>query len=382
MAHPPTGPGRAAASGPQAPERVPNAAPKPPGRPDYKVYRSRAGPLSRLRLGDRLRLPRRGGDGSSGGPREITPGRVAKVVAGVAVAWIVLSAVLFGVSAQTTRGVPERTEQALAEGGGGTLLAGSTILVLGSDERPQRVQDALAEQGSDFSEGGRADSIMLLHAGLGNVNRLSILRDSVAEIPGQGTQRINAAYFYGGPPLMIETVESFMGNDLQIDHVILVSFERFPDLIDALGGIDVTAENEICAEGFDGAGDGLQLEAGKHHLDGRTALTFARVRKNDCAPEEDDRARAARQQEVFSGIRSQALSPSAFLRLPLVGWEAPRAIRTDLRGPGLAMLFADLLTGGTGESSVLEPTTVNPDGSVTVSEESRAQAVDELLGRD
>ncbi|HEV2075281.1 MAG TPA: hypothetical protein VGR10_03500, partial [Thermoleophilaceae bacterium] len=60
----------------------------------------------------------------------------------------------------------------------------------------------------------------------------------------------------------------------------------------------------------------------------------------------------------------------------------PRAIRSDLRGPGLAMLFADLLTGGTGDTNVLEPDEINADGSVLVYEESKARAVDALLGRD
>jgi LCP family protein required for cell wall assembly len=236
--------------------------------------------------------------------------------------------------------------------------------------------------GQDPGEGGRADSILLLHVGFGSVQRLSILRDSFAEIPNHDSQKINAAYFLGGPSLMIRTVEGFLGNGLQIDHLIEVKFADFPELIDALGGVDVTTENEICAEGFDGAGEGFDLAQGDHHLNGVDALTFARVRSNPCAPEEDDRARAARQQEVLSGIRSQALSPTTFLRLPWASWEAPRAIRTDLQGPGLAALFGDLLTGGTGETTVLEPTgPANGDGSLPISEEARAQAADDLLGR-
>jgi LCP family protein required for cell wall assembly len=295
---------------------------------------------------------------------------------------VLLSAVLFVISAQTTPGFPESTERALSDEG--NLVTGSTILVLGSDERPPKVRKALAESGNDPGEGGRADTILLFRVGFGTVRRLSILRDSYAEIPGQGAQKINAAYFLGGPPLMIETVENFMGNGLKIDHIIEVNLERFPELIDALGGVDVTAENEICAPPFDfGGGDGFDLPPGEHHLDGLDALGFARVRTNPCAPEEDDADRAARQQEVFSGIRSQALSPLTFFRLPWVSWEAPRAIKSDLRGPGLAALFADLLTGGSGgETNVLEPSGAGPAGSLEVSEETRAKAVDELLGRE
>jgi LCP family protein required for cell wall assembly len=277
---------------------------------------------------------------------------VLKVVLAAVAAWILLAVVVFVISAQTTSGVSDRTEDALS--GDGNLLTGANILVLGSDKRPPQLREQLEELGGDPGGVGRADSILLVHASFGSVRKLSILRDSLAEIPGHPPQKINAAFALGGTPLMIDTVEGFMGHGLGIDHVILVSFSEFPELIDALGGVDVTAENEICAPGFDLAGTGFDLPAGEHHLDGDDALTFARVRTNPCAPEEDDRARAARQQEVLSGIRSQALSPSTFLRLPWVSWQAPRAIRTDMRGPGLAALFTDLLSGGTGETEVLE----------------------------
>ena len=60
--------------------------------------------------------------------------------------------------------------------------------------------------------------------GFGEVRRLSILRDSFANIPGAESQKINAAYFIGGAPLMINTVEQFMGNGLEIDHLISVKF--------------------------------------------------------------------------------------------------------------------------------------------------------------
>ena len=285
-----------AGGAPAAPPRGPGGGAPPPARPDYHVYRSRPGFLSRLRLGDRLRLPRPGRGGPKEG-RRITPGRVAKIVLAVIAGWILLSAILFFVSAQTTKGVSERTERALD--GSGNLLTGATILVLGSDERPQRLQEQLIEMGQDPGEGGRADSILLLHVGFGEVRRLSILRDSFANIPGAESQKINAAYFIGGAPLMIDTVEQFMGNGLEIDHLISVKFSSFPDLIDALGGVEVNVEDEICAPGYEGNAAGVNLEPGEHDLDGEAALEFARVRNNPCAPAEDDRARAARQQEVL-----------------------------------------------------------------------------------
>lgn len=376
------GQGSTAPGGPPPPPGGGGRPPRGPGdRPNYHVYRSRGGLLSRLNLGDRPQTPkRRDRDRPPKEGRRITPRRVVAIVLALVAGWILLSAVLFFVSAQTTRGVSDRAEEALS--GSGNLLTGATILVLGSDERPQRLREQLAEQGLDPGDDGRADSILLLHASFGDVRRLSILRDSFAEIPGHEPQKINAAYSLGGAPLMIRTVEQFMGNGLEIDHLIEVKFANFPDLIDALGGVDVTVENEICAPGYEGNAEGVNLEPGDHHLDGQDALEFARVRDNPCAPDEDDRARAARQQEVLAGIRSQALSPSAFFRLPWASWQAPRAIRTDMRGPGLAALFTDILTGGTGDTNVLEFSGTNPDGSVEVSEETRAQAVAELTGEE
>lgn len=282
-------------------------------------------------------------------------------------AWLLLSFVLFMVSAQFQKGVSDETKDALS--GGGSLLSGSTILVLGSDERSEETLEPGAE-----GVPARADSILLLHVGFGSVRRLSILRDSEAEIPGHGTGKINSAYAYGGARLMIETVEQFLGNGLEINHVVEVNFDDFPEFIDSLGGIDIKLSNCVRSNSF--GGRRVRLGKGEHHLDGRRALQFARVRKNECAPNEDDRQRAARQQQVMSAIRSQILSPSTFFRLPLVSWQAPRTLRTDLRGPGLLALFADVMTGGAGKTRILTPYQLSP---LLVSEEEKRDAVRDLV---
>jgi LCP family protein required for cell wall assembly len=348
-----------------------------PDKPEYKVYRSRrgfrdwlAGPrdqVAQLREAARRRARRPAGDDDEPdddrrAPRGPVWRRVLRWVAIAVGAWLLLSFVLFMISAQLQEGVSDETKDALA--GGGNMLAGSTILVLGSDERPE-----------DTKEPGvtgipaRADSILLMRVGLGSVRRLSILRDTPVEIPGHGPQKINAAYAFGGAPLMIETIESYLGNGLEINHVIEVSFDDFPDFIDALGGIDVELENCIRSNSF--GGRRVRLGRGEHHLNGKQALAFARVRKNECNLTEDDRARAARQQQVMSAIRSRMLSPTTFFRLPLVSWEAPRTIRSDLKGPGLLALFADVMTGGSGKTNVLK--------CLPCSEAERADAVDDLV---
>jgi LCP family protein required for cell wall assembly len=287
--------------------------------------------------------------------------------------WILASLVVFLISAQTAPGVSDSAAKALSPGG--TLLTGSTILVLGSDQRTAGTR----EPGATTSGPSRSDSILLLRVGFGTVRKLSILRDSY--VPGVG--KINAAYAADGAAGAIRTVERYLGNGLKVNHVILVSFENFPKLIDALGGIDITLKRCLKSNRF--GGKRIKLSAGDHHLTGRVALRYARVRENRCSPNEDDRARAARQQQVLAAMRSKIVSPlhwpSSLVRLPLISWEAPRTLRTDMKGPGLMALFGDLLTGGSGATHVLRPSGLGPGGSLLISESERARAVRALLGK-
>jgi LCP family protein required for cell wall assembly len=348
------------------------------GPPEYKVYRSRKNPLQRLSGGTdldalkrRLSRVRKDEPDASRDKRRITPGRVLKWIALAIVGWILLSLVLFLISAQIQDGVSPQAERALSDDG--NLLTGSTILVLGSDAR---TGDSIDESQSGPS---RADSIMLVHASLGSVRKLSIPRDIEVQIPGHGTGKINAAYAFGGPALTIETVEGFLGNGLQISHLVEVDFEDFPELIDSLGGVTVQNKTRICSPPFDNFWKGFRLRKGEHELDGRRALGFARVRKNNCAPGEDDRARAARQQEVLRAIGDAATSPSAFLRLPLVSWRAPQALKTDMKGPALMALFADIATGNSDETEVLEAGCCINGSNLFVSDGAKREAVDKLL---
>jgi LCP family protein required for cell wall assembly len=349
--------------------------PRPP-RPEYKVYRSRRNPLKELRRkGDMqgLRnLLKRKGDRAPREGKGLTPGRIVAWIAGGIVFWLLLSLALFMLSAALQDGVSDSTEQALS--GGGNMFTGSNILVLGSDVRKGESIDE-SQTGP-----GRADSIMVIHAGFGTVRKLSIPRDAYAEIPGHGGQKINAAYALGGTALMVRTVEDFLGNDLEINHVVEVDFEDFPKLIDALGGVTVNNKTRICSPPFDNFWKGFDLPKGEQHLDGTRALGYSRVRKNPCAPNENDIDRAARQQEVLNAIRGQLTSPMTFLKLPLVSWRAPKALRSDMRGPGLLALFTDMATGGSGDTMVLDPSCLScgPSGSLVVSEGTRRDAVRKL----
>jgi LCP family protein required for cell wall assembly len=351
-----------------------------PGPPEYKVYRSRRKPLARGSDLEALRrrLSRvRGHDRGPRAPGErrgITPGRVLKWIALAVAGWLFLSLALFLISAQTQDGVSPAAERALTSKG--NLLTGSTILVIGSDARTGESIDE-SQQGPS-----RADTIMLVHAALGSVRKLSIPRDIEANIPGHGTQKINAAYALGGPELTIETVESFLGNGLEINHLIEVDFDDFPELVDALGGITVNNKTRICSPPFDNFWEGLNFRKGEIELDGTRALGYARVRKNTCAAGEDDRARAARQQEVLRAMGDQVTSPSTFFRLPWVSWQAPRALKSDMKGPGLMALFAALATGNSDETEVLEAGCCINGSNLFVSDGAKQDAVRKLLEGD
>jgi LCP family protein required for cell wall assembly len=358
-----------------------------PGEPpQYNVYKSRkrlrdrfspsgAGPLDAIRRRRGRRGPQQPGEPAP--KKGITPRRVLKWVVLAILGWILVSIVAFFVSAQVNGGVDDKTSEALS--GGGSILTGSNVLLLGSDERPKSGKGS-KEPGAN-SGPARSDSLIVMHVGFGSVRKVSILRDTIADIPGVGTQKINAAYANGGTPLTIKTVERFLGNGLKINHVVQVSFTNFPDLIDALGGVDVKLKRCIRSNSF--SGQRVVLSRGEHHLSGQQALAFARVRKNSCSPGEDDRARAARQQQVIASMRDQIVSPvnwpSTFIRGPFIAWQAPQAIRSDMHGPGLAALFTDLLTGGSGKTKVLF--SGFGGGGVVVSPSERADAVDYLEGK-
>jgi anionic cell wall polymer biosynthesis LytR-Cps2A-Psr (LCP) family protein len=106
--------------------------------------------------------------------------------------------------------------------------------------------------------------------------------------------------------------------------------------------------------GFRNGGYTLRLKRGTNHLDGKQALALARTRKNECNRAEDDLTRARRQQKILAAVRGRLLNPLTFFRLPLVAWQAPKAIRSDMGGPSLLGLFGSVATGGSPATRVLK----------------------------
>ena len=180
---------------------------------------------------------------------------------------------------------------------------------------------------------------------------LSIPRDTVVDIPGHGRNKINAAYALGGPSLAIKTVESYLG--IEVNHLVEVNFENFPQLIDALGG--VTYKGGCVVSRINGGsrngGYTLRLKAGEHEIDGKQALALARTRKNECAQREDDLTRARRQQKILARDQGQG-HLARDLRAPAVGLAGPRRrpCSSDMAGPSLLGLVGAELIGGNAQT--------------------------------
>ncbi len=367
----------------------------PDPRP-YTTYRAAPrGLLARLRGEEELALPEPGrggpdepgrwrrsrrGRGAPDEGRRITPRRVLKYVAIAIAAWLLLSLVLFMVSAQIEQGkLPDSATAALTSSGN-MLTSTNTVLILGTDQRPAGSK----EPGANTSDvGSNSDTIMLWRIGGGVSRRLSIPRDTVADIPGHGLAKINAGYALGGPALAIKTIERFAG--VKINHVIVVNLAAFPQFVDAIGGIDVTT-GRVCSDisgGTKNGGFSLYLAPGTHHLNGHDALTYARTRENKCNPADSDLTRVQHQQQILNAIKAKLLSPSSFFRLPWASWDAPKVLRTDMGGPTLLTLFAASEIGGSAPVNVLKPSgaEVLPGygDAVTVTPGQVQQAVGKLM---
>ncbi|MDQ6605075.1 MAG: LCP family protein [Actinomycetota bacterium] len=330
----------------------------------YRTYRSSPrGLRARLRGEDDLALSERpGGEPPSGKPRRRWRGgggggwtwqRGLKYLALAIGAWLLLSLVLFLISAQTNQGnLPASASAALASGGN-MLTSTDTVLIIGTDQRPTGSK----EPGANTSDtGSRSDTLMLWRIGGGVSRRLSIPRDTAAQIPGHGLTKINAAYAYGGPALAIKTVEQFTG--VPINHLIVVNLANFPKFIDDVGGVTVQTGRvcSVISGGVSNGGFTLNLRPGTHHLDGRDALTLARTRENRCNPAENDITREKRQQQILNGVKSQLFSLHTFFHLPWVAWDAPSVLRTDMGGFTMLSMFAASELGGSAPVDVLKPT--------------------------
>ncbi|MEH0147788.1 LCP family protein [Corynebacterium sp. Q4381] len=195
--------------------------------------------------------------------------------------------------------------------------SGTNWLLVGSDSRTGLSQAEIDRLGTGGDIGStRTDTIMLLHIPrTGQPTLVSIPRDSYLAIPGYGYDKVNAAFSYGGAPLLVQTVEQATG--LRIDRYAEVGMGGLANVVDAIGGV------EICvAEPIDDPLANLNVQPGCQKMDGATGLGYVRTRATALG----DLDRVARQREFLTAVVSRTLSPAVLLnpfRLVPLMWTAP-----------------------------------------------------------
>src|SRR5215469_2717868 len=210
------------------------------------------------------------------------------------------------------------------------------ILVAGVDTRGglTRQQQLRLHVGS--VAGANTDTMMIVHipGDRQSIQVVSLPRDSWVSIPGNGMNKINAAYGLGGPPLMVSTVEQATG--LAINDYVEVNFAGFVRVINELGGVNVCLPFPV-----DDSDSGLHLTAGLHHVDGVTALKFVRDRHSFAT---SDLARIADQQQLLSSLFAQATASGVLadpMRLQQVVSSVTASVTVD-RGLNVTELASEL----------------------------------------
>jgi LCP family protein required for cell wall assembly len=187
----------------------------------------------------------------------------------------------------------------------GTASAGTNWLIAGSDtrdgiSRAERATLHLGAQGANAS-----DSLMLLHTGGGKPVLISIPRDSYVTIPGYGKNKINAALAFGGPTLLIKTVEEATG--LRIDHYMGIGFGGLASVVNTVGGVRICVKTAIPPDSYSGF---KGLAPGCHTLGGTQAIAFVRDRHSFGT---SDLQRIQDQRAFLSSLLSKATSPGVYL---------------------------------------------------------------------
>ncbi len=165
-----------------------------------------------------------------------------------------------------------------------------TLLILGSDRR--------ARVNSEGASGARSDTIMLvrLNPQEGATAIMSLPRDLKVEIPGNGVQKINAAYELGGPALTLKTVQRLTG--LPINHVINVTFKGFWRAVNAIGCVYADVDRDYFNDSAEYTF--IDIDPGYQRLCARQALQYVRYRHTDT-----DLVRSARQQDFLRQMKQQ-----------------------------------------------------------------------------
>ncbi|MFE0101830.1 LCP family protein [Streptomyces sp. NPDC059009] len=187
---------------------------------------------------------------------------------------------------------------------------GTNYLIVGSDSRDGLSDGDVKDLHAGGGGGRRTDSMMLLHTGAHGTSMVSLPRDSWVTVPGRldtltgKTKRpegdkLNAAFSYGGPELLVHTIEKNTG--LRIDHYAEIGFAGFVNIVDAIGGVEMCLDRDIKDKK-----SGADLRKGCHTLNGKQALAFVRQRHQE---KEGDLGRSRNQQKFLAALAQQAARP-------------------------------------------------------------------------
>ncbi|MQA96308.1 MAG: LytR family transcriptional regulator [Streptosporangiales bacterium] len=190
---------------------------------------------------------------------------------------------------------------------------GTDWLIVGSDSRAGLSKAERREFKTGNAGGRRTDTMMLLHIPETDdpPTLISLPRDSYVPIPGHGRNKLNAAFAFGGPKLLAQTVENV--TDIRIDHYAEIGLGGFVGITDAIGGVDVCVKEDI-----EDPKAGIDLKEGCQTLEGVEALGYVRTRATPLA----DLDRVKRQRQFFGALMKKAMSPGVlinpFRSIPLV----------------------------------------------------------------
>lgn len=255
--------------------------------------------------------------------RRVRRRRATRIVLGLVITLLVIIAAGATWAYAFLRGVEGRMQE--------TVKADQAVTEALTEKEPEQPFNLLL-LGSDArldEEAARADTIIVARVDPAEhrVWMLSIPRDTRVEIPGHGVSKINAATALGGPSLMIDTVEEYLG--MPINHYMEVNFSGFQGIVDAMGGIYIDVDVEIDdpkAASHSPGRRASHIAPGYQRLDGEYALTYVRSRNFP----DSDFTRMRHQQNFFKALAQQSASWGNLLKLPKIANELSKHIVTDM----------------------------------------------------
>ncbi|MET0234956.1 MAG: LCP family protein [Kibdelosporangium sp.] len=261
--------------------------------------------------------------------------------------------------------------------------AGTNWLIVGSDSRAGLDTEDQERLSTGDAKGQRTDTMLVLHLPDNNEKptMVSLLRDSYVDIPGKGKNKLNAAYAFGGPKLLAQTVETNTG--LRLDHYIEIGFGGFAGVVDAVGGVEMCLDKPIKDPLA-----GIDLPAGCQELNGANALGYVRTRATPRA----DLDRVIHQRQFVAALMDKTTSPSTlinpFRMIPLLA-DVPDAITLDEGDhlhnlPSLGFAMAGASSGETVSTTVPmgAPRNVPKIGAVVVWDPAKSKQLFEALRND